>query len=110
MIEISPERYALLMATDEKLSPTEIYYGWHFCNEFDGLLVGPTMGEWDICECWQDDRKIIEQRVEEYAFENWLKTFRGAAPKLLPVWVEEKLLTCWQAAAKWQRDIYEQRR
>lgn len=23
--------------------------GWHFCLDWDGLLVGPSMDEWDYC-------------------------------------------------------------
>lgn len=37
--------------TDTDLTPAEIAAGWHFCNEFDGLLVGPGMGELTVCHC-----------------------------------------------------------
>lgn len=40
------------MKSDElKLTQAEIYDGWHFCHEFDGLLVGPEMGELRYCTC-----------------------------------------------------------
>ena len=46
------ERWSLLMATDsEKLSDDEISQGWHFCDDWDGLLIGPGMGEMEACEC-----------------------------------------------------------
>lgn len=25
--------------------------GWHFCCDWDGLLVGPGTMEWDCCTC-----------------------------------------------------------
>lgn len=34
---------------DVKLTLEEIAEGWHFCWEFDGLLVGPGMGEQRFC-------------------------------------------------------------
>jgi len=34
-----------------QLSPDEIEAGWHFCPEWDGLLIGPTMSEMDECVC-----------------------------------------------------------
>lgn len=35
----------------EKLTDQELKEGWHFCVEFDGLLVGPGMGELNHCRC-----------------------------------------------------------
>jgi len=44
------ERYDLLMKDDTvPLSDAELKDGWHFCYEFDGLLVGPGMGEASCC-------------------------------------------------------------
>lgn len=34
-----------------KLTPEELQLGWHFCWDWDGLLVGPGMGELDSCTC-----------------------------------------------------------
>ena len=40
------------MANDEmELTSEEINDGWHFCNEWDGLLVGPGMDELKVCKC-----------------------------------------------------------
>lgn len=33
------------------LSAEEISEGWHFCREWDGLLVGPGMPELGCCSC-----------------------------------------------------------
>lgn len=39
--------------------------GWHFCSEYDGLLVGPTMSEWHTCTCWEHILKLqCEKRCE----------------------------------------------
>lgn len=44
-----PEFYPL---TDEQIDS-----GWHFCPEFDFMLVGPDMPEWDLCNCFD---KVVE--------------------------------------------------
>lgn len=33
------------------LTPNEVAEGWHFCHDFDGLLVGPGMFERQFCTC-----------------------------------------------------------
>lgn len=59
---MTDERYAAVMADySAKLTPAEIAEGWHFCVEFDGLLVGPGMGELRVCQqsgCWPADHKV----------------------------------------------------
>ena len=49
---ISLNRWKALM-NDERpqLTPEEIAEGWHFCNNWDGLLVGPNTEEWKYCSC-----------------------------------------------------------
>ncbi len=39
----------------ERLSDSEKAGGWHWCAEFDGLLVGPGMAELQYCLCWEGD-------------------------------------------------------
>ena len=34
-----------------KLTPQEISEGWHWCYDWDGLLVGPGMDECTHCGC-----------------------------------------------------------
>jgi len=49
-IWIDDSRYAALMADEEtKLTQEEISCGWHFCPEWDGLLIGPGMDEFAQC-------------------------------------------------------------
>jgi hypothetical protein len=47
-------RYALLMRDDAaRLTTEEQRDGWHFCPEWDGLLVGPGMTtELESCSCF----------------------------------------------------------
>jgi len=52
---MTEERYQQLMRDDEgRLTPEEIMEGWHFCWEFDGLLVGPGMDEQQFCHCLEE--------------------------------------------------------
>lgn len=45
-------RWHALMANDEmQLTESELSDGWHFCVDWDGLLIGPGMGEMHICTC-----------------------------------------------------------
>lgn len=47
-----PSRYRELMMNDlMRLTDSEYQAGWHFCFEWDGLLVGPGMPEMDVCDC-----------------------------------------------------------
>jgi hypothetical protein len=49
---MTDQRWKLLMNNDqEKLTQAEIDAGWHFCAEWDGLLVGPDTEEMDACTC-----------------------------------------------------------
>lgn len=48
LIGMTDERYRELWNTPSlSLSKEEIKIGWHWCNEFDGLLVGPGMEEFE---------------------------------------------------------------
>lgn len=48
------DRYIRIMQEEEELTPDDIAEGWHFCHDFDGLLVGPGMGERAHCHCFDD--------------------------------------------------------
>lgn len=52
-IKMKPERWEALEASNElPLTEEEIKMGWHFCPDWDGLLVGPGMtGELESCLC-----------------------------------------------------------
>lgn len=50
---MTKERWEQLMANEElSLTPEEILARWHFCPEFDGLLIGPGMDEMKSCLCY----------------------------------------------------------
>lgn len=42
---------------EEKLTPEEISQGWHFCCEWDGLHINPSMDESWACSCHTDEEK-----------------------------------------------------
>lgn len=49
---MTSNRYKELMADDTaQLTDAEIAAGWHFCQDYDGLLVGPGMMELSVCRC-----------------------------------------------------------
>lgn len=64
---MTPQRYKQLFENlKEKLTKEENDLGWHFCDEFDGLLVGPNCSEWQYCTCWPRIMKIqCEKRFVE---------------------------------------------
>lgn len=57
---MTPDRYNALMNWDNtgpelSLTDDEIEQGWHWCGDWDFLLVGPGMeGEQAACNCFQD--------------------------------------------------------
>ena len=55
MLLMTDTRWHSLMEDDSAaLTADEIAEGWHWCCEFDGLLVGPGMGELRCCRCLPD--------------------------------------------------------
>jgi hypothetical protein len=52
---MTPERYDQLMNQwpSVKLTLGELKLGWHFCPEWDGLLIGPNMEEMKACSCFR---------------------------------------------------------
>lgn len=45
------DRYHKIACGVSSLSEDECVEGWHWCEEWDGLLVGPGMQELDSCTC-----------------------------------------------------------
>ncbi len=49
---MSDERYqALMLDMESKLTEEEINLGWHWCFEFDGLLVNANDPDMKKCGC-----------------------------------------------------------
>lgn len=44
-------RYQELMNNESSLHPEELRDGWHFCPEWDGLLISPESPEAAACTC-----------------------------------------------------------
>ena len=54
-------RYQELMRNDDlELTPEELAEGWHFCAEWDCLLVGPGMGELEPCKCLDPNHPVYK--------------------------------------------------
>lgn len=65
---MTSERYADLSTSyhgEFKLTESEIENGWHWCNEFDGLLVGPDMSELNCCSCLPPEHKVYLTKPPE---------------------------------------------
>lgn len=48
---MTENRYNQLMSQEGSLTPEEIKEGWHFCWDWDGLLIHPGDPEMDACRC-----------------------------------------------------------
>jgi hypothetical protein len=48
---VNRERYAFLNLTGAAPARDEYEAGWHYCSEWDGMLVGPGMIETECCSC-----------------------------------------------------------
>jgi len=53
---MTKDRYKELMDSEAiLLTDEEIDQGWHFCADWDGLLIGPEMEEQKTCTCLLSD-------------------------------------------------------
>jgi len=48
---MTEERWYDVEYNQANLTQKEINQGWHFCQDWDGMLVGPGMPEFDSCLC-----------------------------------------------------------
>lgn len=48
---MTPQRAAALERGQAELTPEESAQGWHFCNEWDGMLCHPDSPEAEACGC-----------------------------------------------------------
>ncbi len=77
---MTTDRWTELNRMDEPdLSPEEYALGWHWCDSWDGLLVGPEMMEAEACECehepeikkiYQDAKPIRDKERAE--MDQWM--------------------------------------
>lgn len=61
---MTAQRYSELMCNEsQSLTTEELKKGWHFCWEWDGLLVGPEMpDELSPCHCLNEDHPVYNFR------------------------------------------------
>lgn len=59
---MNQERWLFLESTGNVLTEEEISEGWHYCYDWDDMLIGPIMPEWDACIC--DIKKRIEDKIK----------------------------------------------
>ncbi|MBE9561778.1 MAG: hypothetical protein IMF12_02780 [Proteobacteria bacterium] len=52
------ERYYQLDKSGDPPTMEEWNQGWHYCPEWDFMLVGPSVPEWECCACSIKDNKI----------------------------------------------------
>ena len=73
------ERYIELDRSGTGLTEQEWEEGWHWCNEWDGMLVGPNTDEALVCSCshpaiekWKEseDGKKLQQELDERSIRN----------------------------------------
>lgn len=66
----------------QRLTLEEMESKWHFCDEWDGLLVGPEMEEFEFCSCYRDKIGIEppEARTKYRSTEN----SRSEPPEAFP--------------------------
>ena len=58
------ERYNELMnITEARVSDEEFNQGWHFCEDWDFILIGPGMYEMECCTC-KVNRKLHKEVYE----------------------------------------------
>jgi hypothetical protein len=57
---VSDERWSALMNNPNgRLTREEMADGWHWCADWDDLLVGPGMMEMDCCGCGVEKSKHV---------------------------------------------------
>jgi len=59
---MKPERYKELELGNLALTEQEMADGWHWCYDWDYMLVGPEMPEMKVCTCGEDDGLTREER------------------------------------------------
>lgn len=50
-VPITPQRQRLLEAGHDRLTDIEVADGWHFCPDWDFMLIHPLDKEAECCTC-----------------------------------------------------------
>lgn len=59
----------LMEDEDAQLTGRELAAGWHWCAEWDGLLVGPGMGELEVCRCGAEQEQARNTKEHREAMD-----------------------------------------
>lgn len=70
---MTSDRWDDIHYRNQSITPEEFERGWHFCPDWDLLLVGPGMEELSCCTCRWDDASI--QAKLEFERE-WIAAFQ----------------------------------
>jgi len=76
MGKMDRERYIRIQNGAEDLTPEEVEDGWHFCPDWDDMLIHVDDDEFQCCPCsWMDKFRTPErQAAYEKRFEEWEKS------------------------------------
>ena len=57
--------YSIYNISCPPLTDEEHEHGYHFCEDWDGLFIGPGDYEWDCCRChpkkWAENENISKK-------------------------------------------------
>ncbi len=71
---MTKERIRELESIRAMLTPEECNQGYHFCNDWDGLLVGPDDKELECCTChWEDPEMEAKMKKAKQAMKEKYK-------------------------------------
>ena len=73
MKNMDRERYIRIQNGTEDLTPEEVEDGWHFCPDWDDMLIHVDDDKFQCCPCsWMDKFRTPErQAAYEKRFEEW---------------------------------------
>ena len=76
MKNMDRERYIRIQNGAEDLTPEEVEDGWHFCPEWDDMLIHADDDEFQCCPCsWMEKYRTPErQAAYEKRREEWEKS------------------------------------
>ena len=57
--EMSSIRYSYLNKAGNGLTEDEKDLGWHFCPDWDQMLIGPGMSEMSCCNCGNGEENVV---------------------------------------------------
>ena len=64
MGKMDRERYIRIQDGAENLTPEEVEDGWHFCPDWDDMLIHPDDDEFQCCPCsWMEKYRTPERQA-----------------------------------------------